>query len=115
LRIGGGALIQLLAQRPSFQQFRYDVANSVLNADVMDREDIGVIEGRNRPRLLLEPAKAIRITGERFRQNLDCDIASETCIAGAIHFTHAARAKRRLDFKRTELRSRDQCHRWPGL
>ena len=43
-------------------------------------------------RLALEARAAIRIVGERRRQDLDGDVAVEPRIAGAIDLAHAARA-----------------------
>jgi hypothetical protein len=51
--------VQLLAQRPPFQQFRNYVVRGVLSADVVDREDIWVIQRRDGPRLLFESAQPI--------------------------------------------------------
>ena len=44
------------------------------------------------------------------RQNLDCDRAIQPRVTRAIHFSHAARTQRRLDFIRSEFRARDKCH-----
>ena len=57
-----------------------------------------MVEGRGRPRFLLESAEAPGI-GARFRQkHFDRHVASEPRIVRAVHLAHAAVAQRRSDF-----------------
>jgi hypothetical protein len=58
------------------------------------------------PRLLLEATQAVGVAGERFRKNLQSYIAPKAGISRAINFSHAACAKRRQDFIRTNFRAR---------
>src|ERR1700722_17037239 len=43
-------------------------------------------------------------------KNFDSNNPVETRVAGAIHFSHAACAQRRLDFVRTEFRTSSEGH-----
>ena len=42
------------AQRLPFEQFRDDVRRSVMSADVVDRQDVGVVQGSGGARFLLK-------------------------------------------------------------
>lgn len=70
-------------------------------ADVVDGDDVGMVEGGGGARLLLETGLAIRIHHAR-RHHLDGDVAPKARIMRAVHFAHAARAKRRDDGVRAE-------------
>ena len=75
-------------------------------AEVVNGEDVGVIQGGNRLRLLLKTPQPLGIAGKSCRQHLDRDLAVEPRITSPIHLTHAARAQRRLDLIRPEFRAR---------
>ena len=62
---------------------------------MIDRLPVGVVEWKT----LL----GFGIGGEMFGKNLNSDIAAEASIAGAIDFSHAACANRRLNFVGTEF------------
>src|SRR5437867_8631413 len=59
-----------------------------------------MIQRREQLRFTFEPSEALRIPGDEFRQNLDCNVAIQLRIAGAIHFAHPARAEGGEDFVR---------------
>jgi hypothetical protein len=65
--------------------------------DRIDRRDVGVIERRERLRLALEPRHALRVVGERVRQDLDRHLAAERRVRRPIHLTHSAFANERGD------------------
>jgi hypothetical protein len=52
---------------------------------------------------LFEPLTAGRIVGHLRRQDLQCHIAAQACIAGAVNFHRAARADGRDDFVGAEF------------
>jgi hypothetical protein len=56
-------------------------------------------------RLAFEAREAIRKLSCFGGEHLDRDISSEPCVAGAIHFSHAAGATRADDFAWAEPRS----------
>jgi hypothetical protein len=66
-------------------------------AEIVNRQDVGMIERRDGLRLLLESAQSLRIARERCGQNFDGDIPVETGVARAIHLAHAAGSGRSDD------------------
>ena len=48
-------------------------------------------------------------------QNFDGNRAIQARVAGAIHFAHATRAERRLDFVGAKSSARGQSHAWAQL
>jgi hypothetical protein len=51
-----------------------------------------VLEPGNGPRLLLEALAVTLVFGEEIGQDLDCDVAIEGSVVGAIHGRHPAAA-----------------------
>jgi hypothetical protein len=81
--------------------------------DLLDREqgdDVRVIEAGDAARLAFEPRQAVRIGGERRRQDLDRDLPSEPGVAGAPNFTHAAGPERGDDFVGAESGPNGEGH-----
>jgi hypothetical protein len=72
-------------------------------ADVVERQNVGVVQRGHRLGFLFEAPQPIAIAGKRFWQNLQGHFAAQARISGAIHLAHAARAYQRLDFIRTDL------------
>jgi hypothetical protein len=66
--------------------------------DRIDRRDVGVIERRERLRLALESRHALRVVGERVRQDLDRHLAAQDGVGCSIHLAHAAFTDQRGDF-----------------
>ena len=62
-----------------------------------DRRNVRVIDGRQDLRFALESRKSIRIVGERWRQDLDRDVAIQLGIAGAVDLTHPADSNQGVD------------------
>ena len=87
------AAVQAAAQRFAFEQLRDDVGRAVVDADVVDGQDVRVIELPGGARLLLEAMQPARIRRERLGDQLDRDVAPETRIARAVDLAHAAGAE----------------------
>ena len=51
----------------------------------VDRGDVRMIQRRERLRLALEPRQAVGVRGERVRQDLDRDLATERRVRRPIH------------------------------
>lgn len=62
-------------------------------------------------RFALEAREAIGITGKRFRQDLQGDIALQLRIAGAVHLAHAAGAERAGNLEWAESGAARERHR----
>ena len=60
----------------------------------MELTDVGVVQGSNRARLVLEATQTIAVSGECFRKDLDGHVTIEAGVARAIDLAHAARADR---------------------
>ena len=84
--------------------------HQIAGADIMDLADVRMIQRRNRPRLLLEAADAIRVGGKRLGEDLDRHVTTKTRVARAIHLAHAAGADQRDDFIRANLRAQREWH-----
>ena len=82
-------------ERFAVDELENQEANAVRFLEAVYRADVGVVQRREHPRLALEAREAIRIAGERLRQDLDRDVARELGVACAVHLAHAARADQR--------------------
>ena len=80
------------AKRLAAHQLHDDEGHTVLLAYVVDRGDIGVIERRCQPRLLMESRASLRILRQLWRQHLQGDIPIESRVGRLIHHTHPALA-----------------------
>jgi hypothetical protein len=79
----------MLRQRRSLHQFHHQGA--LFNA--VNGRDVGMVQRGQHPRFTRESCHAVGILGERFRQNLDGDIAVQLGVGGTPDFTHPARAE----------------------
>ena len=78
--------------------------------DVVDRDDVGMIQRRGRPRFLLEPLQPLRIRRQRLRQHLDRHLARQTRVPRPVHLPHPARAERREDLVGSQASACGQRH-----
>jgi hypothetical protein len=62
-------------------------------------------------RLPTEPLACRRVVRQVRRQNLDCDVATETRVVRSMHLTHPANPDPGGDFIGTEARPGGQGHR----
>ena len=109
LRLGAACGNQAI-ERLAFDQLHGDEVDVVGFLDRIDGHDVGVIERGDGASLALEAGEAVGIASHRGGQNFERDIAAELGVGGAIHFSHAARAERCLDFIKTELCAGNKCH-----
>ena len=79
-------------------------------ADVVDRDDVRMVQGRRRARLLLEPREPVRSAESSCGQHLDRHLAAEPRVPRPIDLAHPAGAKRRDDFERAEASARRETH-----
>jgi len=56
------------------------------------RRNVGVIQASQQLRFPLEPCQPLRLPGELFRQDLDCNFAVEGCVDRFPDHTHATLA-----------------------
>ena len=93
------------AERLALEELGDQIRNPALAADVVHRKDVRVAEGRGGARLGLESTETVRVRRELAGEHLDGDIAPETRIAAAVHFTHSARAEQADDLVWADPRS----------
>lgn len=78
---------------------------AVAFADVMDSENIRVVKRSYCARLLFKTAEAVGVESERFMEDFQSNVATQTGILGAIDLAHAAGTQRRVDFIRSKFRA----------
>jgi hypothetical protein len=109
------ASVEAPAQRFAVEELGDDEGPAVVGADVVDGEDVGVRDRRNRARLAFEPREAVGVLRERVRQYLDGDRPVEARVAGLVDLAHPACADGKLDLVRTETRAGGKGHEYPRL
>jgi len=77
-------------QRRAFQEFHGNERLPVLLTDVMDRADVGVIQGGRGLRFSLESGEGMRIPGYIVRQKLERDETVEASILSFVDDSHPA-------------------------
>ena len=80
----------------ALDEFEDQESDAVCLLEAVDRADVGMVQRREDPRLPLEAREAIRAARDRARQDLDGDITRKRLVARAIHLSHPADAKERL-------------------
>ena len=105
-----------LPQRLAVEQLGDDLGPAVIGAYVMNDEDVGVVEGGDDARFLLEAALAFRVGGERGRKHLHGDLPVEARVPRPEHLAHPTRSEGSPEDVRTESRAvrqrsgRRPCH-----
>ena len=82
-----------LVQRGAVDQLHHDEAAAFVLADVVERADVGVVQGRGGAGLALEAFRGQRVGGGRLGQELHRDVAAEAEVLAPVHHTHAASAQ----------------------
>ena len=98
------------AQGLAVHQFTDDIGDAVFIANVIDRDDVGMIERRDSVRLNPETLAASGIAGYFGKQNLQCDFAAKPGIARAVDLAHPAGAKQDQDFVRAQASTAGERH-----
>jgi hypothetical protein len=65
----------LVAERLADEKFGDEIGCSVENAEKINRQNVGMVEGRGGLRLLLETPQAIRVSRNEGGQDLDCHLS----------------------------------------
>ena len=107
---GSELLAEPLRDRLSFEQLHDQVVGSVLRTNVIELANVGMVQGRDRTRLPLQPLLQFRRRRKMGSQNLDGDLPVEASVPRPIDFAHAARAQCRLDFVGSEFGARGEGH-----
>ena len=83
---------QAFAQGLPFEQLGDDVRGTIVHADVINGNDIGMTQSSGGAGLLLKTAQAVLIMGQRGFEYLDGDVPAQAFIAGTVNFAHPSRA-----------------------
>jgi hypothetical protein len=97
-----------LGQRLSREQFHDQEMDGARVTDVEERANARVGQAGDRPRLLVEAAEQVGVTGEIGPHDLESDLAVEPRVAGAVNFTHTTRTERRDDLVGPQCQPRAQ-------
>ena len=92
-----GESSQARPQRFAMQQLSNRVSNTLLVAEVVNRQDVGMRKGGRRLSLDFKPGQGVRMRGEMLGKDLDRHRAIQPRVRGPIDFAHAAGAQPRLD------------------
>ena len=109
LTLGQGS-VEFGAQAVSFQKLRDNEGCAGMVPDIVNGKDIGMIERRYRPSLLLEATQAVGFAADRLVKDLESDLAPEARIPRAIHLSHSPGADGGDDLEGSELRTGSQSH-----
>ena len=97
-------------QGPAFDELHDHVGRGVLLADVVDGDDVGIVEGRGRPRLAFESRQVRAVRGQLRREHLDRDAAVQPRVPRRVNLPHSACAEWRQDFVGAETPSCCESH-----
>ena len=97
-----------LAQRLAVHQLRDHVGDTVVRADVVERQDVRMVQRRDAACFLLEARAPLLVVGQRGGQHLHGYVAAEARVARAVDLAHAAGAERRRHLVRPRAWSRSR-------
>ena len=98
------------SERVALEQLGDHVGRVLVSAGVVDRKDVGVIQGPGRPGLLLEAVEQVGIVGDLLGQHLQGHIALQPGIPGTVNLTHPPGPEGLEDLVGAEACSRRQRH-----
>ena len=93
-------------QRLAVEELHHQEVDAVLVADIEQRADVGMRQGRHGARLAIEALARRRVRDQIVRQDFDRDSPIETRVARLVDFAHAAGAERGDDLVGPEARAR---------
>src|SRR5689334_686588 len=85
--------LNLVRQRLAFEQFHRNIRRAVEFSDLVNRANVGMIDGSSGFRFTLESLNGGSVAAHLFREELQCNFALKLQIFGTVHNTHAAAAK----------------------
>ena len=97
-----------MLERDAIEEFHGDEGMPLVLADVVDRADVGMIQGRGSLRLALEAAEGLRIARDVVGQELHGDETVKARVLGLVHHAHSA-ATQFLDDAVVRDGSPDHC------
>ena len=88
-----GAAVDAVLERLPIKEFHGDEGVAILLADIVNRADVGMVQGRGGLRFTLESRESLRIAGDILRQKFQRDEALEARVFGLVNDTHASAAE----------------------
>jgi hypothetical protein len=82
----------------------HEVVRAVRLADVIERGDVGMAEGRHRPRLARQPCPRLGVVGHLMGQDLDRHVAAEPHVLRPVDLAHPPGANKVHHLVRAETR-----------
>ena len=96
-QLGGPWAREHASQALSLHELHHDVWEGPFLPDVVDRDDVGVVEGRRGARLRLEALEGLGPALDPAADDLDRDLAPEARIERAIDLSHTSGAQARAN------------------
>ena len=114
---GSGPALDPLGEILPLNELHHQGVEAVDLLEPVNHAYMEMIERGEHAGFAFEARDVLAVLPERARENLDCDVASEPGIAGAIDLAHPAGAQQSLDFEDADATSREwrgHRHRAPG-
>jgi hypothetical protein len=100
-----------LSKGLSLEQLGDEIRRAVMESEVVDGDEVGVVERASETRLLLKAAKQLWVSGESFVDDLEGNLTPQPGVACAVHLGHSTGTEDRQHLVRAQPRSRSQAHR----
>ena len=97
VRRHGTALAQQFAQAAALDEFHHEKRRAVVDALVVDRDETGMLQARDSPRLELEAAHELWVARVASIHHLDRDVATQPQIGAQIDRRHSAARDGRVE------------------
>src|SRR5262245_15814317 len=94
--------LNALSESLAFDQLEHEKSCTFRFLEIVDRSDIGVVQGCENFGLSLKPAHPICVARELIGQDFDRNVALQFRIARTIHLTHSALTEKGRNFERTK-------------
>ena len=107
---GDRSLRDPISQCRPLNQLQHQCSGVVRLLDAVDRSNARMVQTGEHLSLTLEPGKAIRISGERLRQDLERHLPVQLGIGGLIDLAHAAFANEGSDVVMAESGADFESH-----
>src|ERR1700733_1596180 len=91
-----------LIERFATEIFHHQIVSAALRADPVDRDDVGVVQCRERASLLEKATTPLSLSGHRRQQEFDRDRTLQPFISRSIDLAHPARTEMTLNHVKTE-------------
>jgi hypothetical protein len=108
----GAAGPQAIPQGPALDELHHQVATEIESADIVDRHDVGVVEGRGGACFALEAGEPFGVRRPVAAEHLDRHRAAEPQVAGTVDLPHAARAHERDQLVGCDPRPGSELQTW---